>query len=326
MTIESFAPEILVAARDLLDKEQRASVGLLQRRLRLEHVSAIGLMESLQVEGVVGPLQDGVRRLTPRYEKPETASRARFIRALFEIARFFFEMWEEDSNGHTGAIKAMKPVPAVDSVELRKLVLDDYYRRQHMTVGAAALSLLEWLRGKELAPDLNEADYDDLGLLCASAERPFVEVRDDESINRRAFIRLIRFLCKEYLDGGAADSRSFEHFLTDFQTPTGFAKSGGSGREHVVPLALLRDRAFGRFGLGATVADVARELGPFFVIVKITEEERKRMDNGPALGGLGLKSKMPGGWSFDGGDPYARLRLAGIDFDQPDTLLGLGEI
>ena len=50
-------------------------------------------------------------------------------------------------------------------------------------------------------------------------------------------------------------------------------------------------------------------------IVMISKAERLRLDFE-----LGLKVSMPEGWSFDdeNADPFARLKAAGIEWDQFD--------
>lgn len=304
-------------ATEVLITHQRASVAVLQRHFRLAYAEACDLMGALERRQVVTPVQDGIRRLTPAHEAPETRLKARFVRAVFETVRFFWEMWEEDAQGHTGAIRLLKPTGSVGNVELRKLVLDEYYRQRRLTLPEAGSELVRWLNPARHGPALDEADMGDLTALCASAARAFSRTVDEEAILLRSFTRLARFLYSEYLDGGSAHSRCFEYFVATSQTPQGQGRNGGSYLEHVVPLAFLRRRCFARFAEGASVAEAAAEIRPFLIIVKITVAEKERLDNGPALGGFGWRDTMPEGWSFEAGDPYARLRLAGIAFAPP---------
>lgn len=55
--------------------EQEASVSLLQRHLRLGYGKALRLMDQLEQNGVVTPLNEaGVRTLTPRYGKSRSTA------------------------------------------------------------------------------------------------------------------------------------------------------------------------------------------------------------------------------------------------------------
>ena len=87
-------------------------------------------------------------------------------------------------------------------------------------------------------------------------------------------------------------------------------------REHVVPLALIRDHCEKMFSLGGNVAAVTKLLERHLKIVMISKAERLRLDFD-----LGLKVSMPKGWSFDdeNADPFARLKAAGIEWDQIES-------
>jgi hypothetical protein len=54
-------------------------------------------------------------------------------------------------------------------------------------------------------------------------------------------------------------------------------------------------------------AEVARLLAKHWKVALITKEEQRRLDFE-----LGLKSSMPAGWTFEKGDTFARLNVAGI--------------
>ena len=92
---------------------------------------------------------------------------------------------------------------------------------------------------------------------------------------------------------------------------------GSEHREHVVPLALIRNECERMFALGRDVASVARLLERHLKIVMISKAERQRLDFE-----LGLKTCMPDGWSFadDYADPFARLHAAGIEWDIVQTV------
>ncbi|WP_236711382.1 hypothetical protein [Novosphingobium barchaimii] len=96
----------------------------------------------------------------------------------------------------------------------------------------------------------------------------------------------------------------------------GRSRAAAEHREHVVPLALIRDQCEKMFSLGANVAAVAKLLERHLKIVMISRAERLRLDFD-----LGLKVSMPKGWSFDdeNADPFARLKAAGIEWDQIES-------
>ncbi|MFM0061387.1 DNA translocase FtsK [Paraburkholderia phytofirmans] len=309
-------PDLIAQAKAIVVDEQSPSVSLLQRRLRIGFGPAEGLMPALEAFEVVTRQYDGLRRLTPRYETPETAKRAAHVRKVFETVRFFWEMWEEGTVGDTRAIEFHKPTK-LSNTSIRNLVLGDFYKQRGLSLYEAAAGLAKWLELKDAAPVPDATMEADLAILCATAAGPFQPVSDAETIIQRSFVRLVRYLLQTRLASEGAHSRCFEYYLAAEHVPTGYGKNGGMHPEHVVPCAFLRDRCIARLAQGASVKEVARDIRPFLVIVMITESECTYLDNGPGCGGLGLKDTMPANWDFETGDIFARLRVAGIAFDPP---------
>jgi Ftsk gamma domain len=307
---------LIAQAKAIVIDEQSPSVSLLQRRLHIGFGPAEGLMTALEAFDVVTPRYDGLRRLTPRYETPETAKRAAHVRKVFETVRFFWEMWEEGSAGDTRAIEFHKPT-TLSNTSIRDLVLGDFYKRRGLSLYEAAAELAKWLELKDAAPAFDAIMEADLAILCAIAAGPFQPVSDAETIIQRSFVRLVRYLLQTQLASEGAHSRCFEYYLAAEQVPTGYGKNGGTHPKHVVPCAFLRDRCIARLAQGASVEEVAQKIRPFLVIVIVTEAESSYLDNGPACGGLGLKDTMPANWDFETGDIFARLHVAGIAFDPP---------
>lgn len=246
----------------------------------------------------------------------ESINRVAYIRKIFEIARYFWEMWEEGSQGHTRAIELLKPTKAPNA-SVRNLVLRDFYTQRGLSLFEAAIELAQWLELHHAAPAFDAAMKADLASLCESAARPFQPISDTETIIRRSFVRLVRYLQQTRLANEGAHSRCFEFFVAAAHVPTGYGKNGGRHPEHVVPCAYLRDRCIAKLTRGASVEEVAQEIRPFLVIVLITDEECRYLDTGPASGGLGLKDTMPTNWSFETGDIFQRLHDAGIAFKPP---------
>ncbi len=92
----------------------------------------------------------------------------------------------------------------------------------------------------------------------------------------------------------------------------GVSRKGAQHREHVVPLALIRDHCEKLFENGADITTVATFLERYLKIVMISKEEQMHIDFE-----LGLKTKMPQGWLFndDSFDVFARLRAGGVEWD-----------
>lgn len=60
---------------------------------------------------------------------------------------------------------------------------------------------------------------------------------------------------------------------------------------------------------GATIDQVATFIRNNLKIVHISREEQRRLDSGNELN---LRQRMPVGWTFETGDIYERLNVAGV--------------
>lgn len=241
----------------------------------------------------------------------------KFIRQVFETARFFWDMWEEGAQGDTRAIGHLLAQYKRVAVPIRNLVLGEFYQQQGQSLRDASFGLADWLTWHLDAPALDDAMGTELDTLCRGAARPFAAVQDAETKIQRSFVRLVRYLQQTRITGEGAHSRCFEHFIAAEHVPIGFGKNGNTYPEHVVPCAFLRDRCLIRLAEGASVEEVAQEIRPFLAIVMISPEEATYLDKSKGQGGLGLKDKMPDGWTFAEGDIFERLHIAGIKFESP---------
>jgi hypothetical protein len=88
----------------------------------------------------------------------------------------------------------------------------------------------------------------------------------------------------------------------------GTSTNGGGWREHLVPLAFIRDKCHEIFKSGGSIDQAAKFIDTHLKVAHITREERDRLDFE-----LGLKGRMPDNWSP--GDYLARLNAAGITLD-----------
>lgn len=78
--------------------------------------------------------------------------------------------------------------------------------------------------------------------------------------------------------------------------------------EHAVPCAKLITECQRLIREGKhSDEQIASLLQKHWKVATITKEEQKHLDSG-----LGYKSEMPDGWTFENGDTFARFKLAGI--------------
>lgn len=142
-----------------------------------------------------------------------------------------------------------------------------------------------------------------------------------EELHFRTYERLawvLRHLWEEQQDDPKRDvrvhSRLFDVLVGN---PRNLGKSvkGGGHKEHLVPCALLRNRAFEMFWEGLdsnkdltkVENDVAHMLEKYLAIAHITKEEAHHLDHV-----LGFKTTMPPDWSWENGLVEARLNAANI--------------
>jgi len=109
---------------------------------------------------------------------------------------------------------------------------------------------------------------------------------------------------------GSSDTRLLmEPLISDALVIAGQSRKGADRREHVVPRVFICHECHRLFQAGRTIPQVAEFIAQHLRIVRISIEEQRHLDQN-----LRLKQTMPIGWSV-GDDIYARLRVAGIEFD-----------
>lgn len=138
-----------------------------------------------------------------------------------------------------------------------------------------------------------------------------------EELQQRAFYRVawvLQHFWEEQQDenprGTKADvhSRLFDTLVHDPLILIGKSKNGGGHKEHLVPCALIRNRAFEMYHDKKTVEEVAKMIGQFLRIAHISPEEARLLDVE-----LKLKTIMPIDWDFENGSVLRRLEKAGIE-------------
>ena len=130
-----------------------------------------------------------------------------------------------------------------------------------------------------------------------------------EQMKSRAIKRLAEMFFDHWEEGRVGSTRIFEHVIPDEWVIIGRSSESSKYREHVVPCALIRNQSIKMYGQGSSVSDVAFMIEHHLLIVLITDEERKQLDDVEKL-----KTQMPEGWLFSDANPYARLQVAGIEF------------
>ncbi len=100
----------------------------------------------------------------------------------------------------------------------------------------------------------------------------------------------------------------WEYDFVGIGTSKEAADKGEFHPEHVVPCAVMITEVKRLISEGILSDDeIAKLLKKHWKIARITKDQAKYIDYK-----LGLKSSMPDGWSFEGGDTLARLKEANI--------------
>lgn len=138
-----------------------------------------------------------------------------------------------------------------------------------------------------------------------------------EQLRQRAFERaawVLRHFWEEQQDNvprtASVHSRLFDTLVYPEYITLEKSKNGSGHKEHLVPCALLRDRAFEMYWDGKTEKDVAQMLERLLRMAHITPAEAHHLDHK-----LGHKLTMPDDWNWETGSVMARLEAAGIELE-----------
>ncbi len=134
-----------------------------------------------------------------------------------------------------------------------------------------------------------------------------------QEISKRVFERAALVMHQSWEEGWRHSRLLDEPLVPNYIIMVGRSQVASEHREHVVPLAFIRGQCEKMFSLGTDLSAVVKLLERHLKVVMISKAERQRLDFD-----LGLKVRMPDGWSFDdeNADPFARLKVAGIEWDQ----------
>lgn len=114
---------------------------------------------------------------------------------------------------------------------------------------------------------------------------------------------------------GTSDTRLFLEPIIPYSFVLVGRSKGNNAtyNEHVVPHVILCRKCHDMLLLDnsdKSLENIAMFIKKFLKVVQITKDEQMRLDVD-----LGLKQKMPDGWTFDTGDVFARLDVAGINYE-----------
>jgi hypothetical protein len=233
-------------------------------------------------------------------------------------------MFEEKRDGHTQAIKLIKPISKVTNVEIRKIALNGFYETPRFSLTETALQLAKLLGERDDAPDATSEIEAAIRNACAPFERPMQDVTDRQRIER-SYIRLARYYRQMYDEKQGAHTRAPDYFIPPEYIPRGKSHdyllhgkspSGKDIGEHVVPCAAIRMYCTSYFAAGMSIDEVAKLIRRLLVIVHTDQNEADKFDTG----GSGLKDKMPPRWDLETGCIFQRLHEKEIKFTAPDGL------
>lgn len=140
-----------------------------------------------------------------------------------------------------------------------------------------------------------------------------------EELIQRAFHRVATIMHEMWEEKGSSDTRILlPPLIPDEFVTVGESIAGREHREHVIPRNVICYRCHEMFNAGSDVQTVAKFIREHLKIVYISRLEQQKLDSGQQMN---LRQRMPDGWSFDGGDIYARLHAADIvvKFNNPGT-------
>lgn len=133
-----------------------------------------------------------------------------------------------------------------------------------------------------------------------------------EELIDRAFLRATTVMYGMWEERGSSDTRLLlPPLIPDEYVIVGESMNGKEHKEHVVPRVVIINECHKMFNVGQGLDNVASFVRKYLKIVYISRQEQERLDK-RGSGFLNLRQKMPKGWSFDGGDMYARFIEAGI--------------
>lgn len=141
-----------------------------------------------------------------------------------------------------------------------------------------------------------------------------------EELLQRAFRRCALVMYEMWEEKGSSDTRILHSpLIPDEYVYVGDSLDGTDHKEHIVPRMVICKGCHEIFEKGKLsglpkselIVKAADLIQKHLKIVRISRAEQQRLDHKSKLN---LKQRMPENWSFEDGDPFARLKLANIQF------------
>lgn len=307
--------DLLAQAREVVIRTQNPSVAALQRHLRLGHGAAAALADQLARDGVLlCPWPGRPPGLHPDYRRVHVRSvrgdaRLNHVERIVQLALFFFELAEEDTNADSRLIAAQLPGANLDWAEVQARFRDTWYGSASLSLTDAALAFHAWACARGAGPaDLGAVEAG-IRAGCLPYERPFEPALGTARRRERAYVRLARFYRRMLREDLTRHTRVADWFVPVAQAPQNRGRPG-QHPEHVVPCAVMRIAAAACFEDHWSIHDVASLLRRWLVVIWIDDEDRRLLDHGTRH----LKHRMPDNWDGAADCVYARLHARGIAF------------
>jgi hypothetical protein len=302
-------------AYDVVLRTQNPSIAALQARMNLGYSAATALISQLQKERVIlcswPERQPGIHPDHRRVNVQEIHGdrRLNYIERVVHLALFYFELTEEDTDGHSELVRSTLPASRLNWSEVQTLFRNDWYGSQRLSLTDAALIFHRWLLDQGATPETLGGVEAGIRGGCLPYERLFEPVSDPQVCLDRAYVRLARFYRRMLREDITRDSRAAEWFVSNSLVPQNNG-SRGQHPEHVVPCAVLRDIAIECFADQWSVHQVAALLRSWLVVIWIDKTQSELLDHGENS----LRDRMPADWNPTTGCLYARLHDKGIQF------------
>ena len=280
--------DLHATAANLVVRERRASVSLLQRHLTLGHTQALQLMASLARAGVVdepnpvGRYHVALSRLRP--QDLRVSHLDCHVRTIADLAQYLI-----DSHGYESTVvMPMLGAPfEFEGEDLKSLVAEVLAGRPGNPVGAVALALADLSQVAARLPSatVRDALLAEVGRLPEQIDRTW----DAFTWRRAGMLRVVRYIQRRMMEDITVHPCPFEAFIFEFLRPQGRAfEVSVPRREHVMPCAYLREKAVELLRYGIPTDEVADWLEPYVHIAVIEKADAPQL-----VGRKGLPDRTP---------------------------------
>jgi len=116
-----------------------------------------------------------------------------------------------------------------------------------------------------------------------------------------------------WCERGHSDTRLLQPpLIPDDVVIIGSSKLGAETKEHIIPRKVIVDKCHQMFRNGQDDSAAKTLIQENVRIIYISKKEAQTLNNSDQLN---LRQCMPSGWTFETGDKYARIKMAGIEWE-----------